>query len=165
MVVRFELDHSLKGNIAQAVAAMRSAIARLNSLRGGRTTQSDLLAGLLQDTIAWTQRTEVWAYDRSIRRGGAEFITASFTPGSPAYRQSLYYAVRDVLEELLPNPTFLRIMMTLALITPIIVSGHSTGVKQAKIRNVLPKLRPRGDNDYQDGLRDQAAGRLAILVI
>jgi WD40 repeat protein len=129
---------------------------------------STLLRNLLSDTLSWIYKLEMASNNHGQQTDGkVRFITASITssPAVPQLGLGLYWAVRDILAELLPEALRRRTWHCLWLIGPILVAGQNEDVRRSKIYDLIPELRPRGTSDLNDEKRSNAAARLAKLKV
>lgn len=192
VLVRGEIK-SLKseGNQAEAIQLIQSAISALkeldnlsliqqprnstdkllptslqqNTASASQTSSSTiLLRGLLEDTIKWILKGgQITISGNSRRDSTVKFVTASTNRTSVA--SGLWWEVRNILAELLPESITTRAIVCIGLISPVLLAGHELSIREEKIYGLIPSLRPRGKADFSDANRRQAAQRLARLEV
>ena len=170
VLVRVELKLEPELNQKEAIQFIRSAISELKELdnlsltlqtkfstktsptslqqdTSSSQTQSPtaLLRGLLEDTIVWILKRN---NDQESSRSNStvKFINVSADQSSTTALNlgGLWWEVRHILADLLPQASSLRTCCCIALITPILVAGHELSIREKKIYGLISRIYPRG---------------------
>lgn len=120
------------------------------------------LRELLEGTLKWI--------DSGVRLGlnssnqDVSFVRAVMSDSAPVVSGlGLWFGIRRVLSEELPEPGRLRTTVCLGLIFPILIGGFAEAEREDKIYRLIPNIHPSGALDSIDQSRRRAAHRLAAL--
>lgn len=126
------------------------------------TKPTQAVRDLLNATVKWI---ESGAQVSLLKRHHArEKVFATSTNGTVSLLGfGLWFAIRQILREELPEASRLRTTTCLGLIFPVLVGGFTSDQRKGQIYKLIPNLFPSGAFDLTEAKRTEAARRLADL--
>jgi hypothetical protein len=150
---------SLRDYLAHAPAGLCQESHSLS----GNAQPTKTLRALLEGTARWIVKGgQLSLLDGNSQGDAVAFVRTSMSRPTVASGFGLWYSVRQVLRDLLPDASRMRTFSCLALIAPAL-AAYDPPQRAGIIYDLLPYLFPSGPLDLDDFKRRQAAQRLANL--